>query len=245
MKTRVLIGAILLAIAQGVMGQGSTNFIFRYRSPIINDSTRCDLSPLFAWWAAQLQAERPVTNSNSNPDSLSATAFTSTPRPMDPWLHVAGPIIRDDSQGWIVDATVESGPGKGDPMKILLIHPPRKEMDRFAQRLTLVNNPLPPPDYSAQEAAIKTQDNRAFIAGAIGDDDLENAYEMAANQASRELQDRKARDQTAAAERNDFLTALGDFPTNWQTYQVDLFAFNTGRQLNGLPIFDAGLSFAK
>lgn len=243
MKTRILIGAILLAIAQGVTGQVSTNFLFRYRSPILNDSTRCDLSPLFAWWAGQLEAQRPVTN--SNPDSLSATAFTNAPRPMDPWLHVAGPIIRDDSQGWIVDATVESVPGKGNPMKILLIHPPRKEVERFTQKLTLVNNPLPAPDYSAQEAAIKTQDNRAFIAGTIGDDDLENAYEVAANQAYRELQDRKARDQTAAAERSDFLTSLGDFPQNWQTYQVDLFAFNTGRQLNGLPIFDAGLSFAK
>ena len=243
MKTGILIGAIFLAIAQGVKGQVSTNFLFRYRSPIINDSTRCDLSPLFAWWAAQLEAERPVTN--STPDSLSATAFSNAPRPMDPWLHVAGPIVREDSQGWIVDATVESVPGKGGPMKVLLIHPPRKEMDRFAQKLTLVNNPPIPPDYSAQEAAIKTQDNRAFVAGAIGDDDLENAYEMAAEQAYRELQARKAQDQESAAERTNFLTSLGDFPQNWQTYQVDLFAFNTGRRLNGLPIFDAGLSFAK
>jgi hypothetical protein len=190
-----------------------------------------------------LEAQQAVASSNQVP--VETTIFTNAVRPMEPWLHVVGPILREDPQGWIVDAAVESGPGKGNPSKILLIHPPRKEKDRFAQKLTLVSNPPPPPDYSSQEAFVKTQDNRAFVAGAMGDDDLENSYEVAADQAYRELQERKARDQAAAAERNDFLASLGNFPANWQAYQVDLFAFNTGRQLNGLPIFDAGLSFEK
>ena len=234
-----------MAIAQGVIGEEvSTNFLFRYRSPIINDSTRCDLSPLFAWWQAQLEAQQPATNSEPN-TQLSPTGLVDTVRPMEPWLHVAGPIVREDSQGWIVDATLESSPGKGGPMKILLIHPPRKEMDRFAQKLTLANNPPPPPDYSEQEAVVKNQDNRAFVAGALGDGDLEYAYETAANQAYNDLQARKARDEATATDRTNFLNSLGDFPTDWQTYQVDLFAFNTGRKIGGLPVFDAGLSFAK
>jgi hypothetical protein len=192
---------------------------------------------------AQLEAQQPATNSNQI--SISASVLTNAPRPMEPWLHLVGPILREDPQGWVVDAEVGSIPGKGNPVKVLLVHPPRKEKDRFVQKITLVNNPPSPPDYSSQEAFVKTQDNRAFIAGAMGDDDLENSYETAANQAYRELQERKARDQSAAAERSNFLASLGDFPTDWQAYQVDLFAFNTGRQLNGLPIFDAGLSFEK
>jgi len=233
---------MLSAITQSAIGQVSTNFLFRYRTPIINDTTRCDLSPLFLWWAAQLEAQA-VASSNQNP--ASANVFTTnTVRPMEPWLHITGQIVQDDTQGWIVVGTVESAPGKGRFIKALVVHPPRKEMARFARQTTLLNNPLPPPDYSAQEADIKVQDKRAFVANTIGDEDLENYYAMAAAEARRELEARKKRDQAIAAERTGFLESLGDFPRDWQTYQVDIFAFNTRRQLNGLPVFDAGLSFS-
>src|SRR5690349_459222 len=47
----------LIFIVPGAVGQVSTNFLFRYRFPLLNDSLRCDLGPLYAWWTAQLDAK--------------------------------------------------------------------------------------------------------------------------------------------------------------------------------------------
>jgi hypothetical protein len=241
----VAVAVAVLMVAQSMMGAVSTNFLFRNRMPILNDATLCDLTPLFAWWAEQLQEQQ-----NSRlPDRQKAGAVegpvNTAERPMTPWLHVSGQIAEDNSQGWVVDATVETAPGEGKAMKIMVIHPPRKEMDRFDQRMKLLNNPPPQPDYSAQEAQIKAQTNRAFIANAVGADDLEDSYRASANRAKRELEVKKKRDQSVADERAGTMASLGDFPADWQTYRVDIFAFNTGRQLGGLPVFDAGLSFVK
>lgn len=245
MKTRTITcAAIMMFIAQSVIGEVSTNFLFRNRFPIVNDSLRCDLTPLYAWWTAQLEAK-----TNSQPvDEMSpegSDAANSSDRPMAPWVHITGEILnKDEPQGWVVDVVVETSPGKGVPMKIMLIHPPRKELDRFAQRMNLLNNPLPPPDYSSLEAAIETENKRAFVADTLGDWDLEDTYLSAAADAKRELEAQKERDQSVANQRAQYMAALGDFPTDWQVYRADLFALNTGKQIKGLPVFDAGLSFS-
>ena len=242
MKTRIIIWAAALFVAQNVIGQGATNFLFRNRFPIANDTLRCDLTPLYTWWADQL-AQKTQSTGDKGTNGVGDTA-NLLDRPMAPWIHVTGEIVKEDPQGWIVNAMVEYAPGKENPMKILLIHPPRKERDRFAVKNNLLNNPPPPPDYSTQEAEIQTQKNRAFVANTLGDEDLEDAYIAAANQSERDLEARKNRDQSIAAERSRTLGDLGDFPSNWQTYRVDVFALNTGRQLLGFPVFDAGLSFS-
>ncbi len=246
MKTRTITcAAIMMFIAQSVIGEVSTNFLFRNRFPIVNDSLRCDLTPLFSWWAAQLDAK---TNSQPAGEKIadgSSDAANSADRPMAPWVHITGEILnKDEPQGWVVDAVVETSPGKGVPVKIMLIHPPRKEVDRFAQRMNLLNNPPPPPDNSSLEAAIQTQNKRVFVAETLGEWDLEDTYLSAAADAKRELEAQKERDQSVANQRAQAIAALGDFPTDWQVYRVDLFALNTGKQIKGLPVFDAGLSFS-
>jgi hypothetical protein len=241
MKTTMMIWAAALMVTQSAIGEGTTNFLFRNRFPIANDTLRCDLTPLYVWWAEQL-TQRAQSGGERITNGIGSTA-NLTERPMAPWVHITGEIDKEDPQGWIVNATVEYAPGKGNGMKILLIHPPRKELARFAVKSNLVNNPPPPPDYSAQEEEIKAQKNRAFVANAIGDDDLEEAYMASAAQFERDLDARKKRDQSVVAERNRNLEDLGNFPSDWQMYHVDVFALNTGRQLYGLPIFDAGLSF--
>ncbi len=192
MKIRIIIWAGVLLVAQSAMGQVSTNFLFRYRFPIANDTLRCDLTPLYAWWAEQLDAAQKAESVGGQSANGMGYATNEMERPMAPWFHVTGEIVKEDPQGWIVNAMVEFAPGKGNPMKILLIHPPRKELDRFAQKRILLNNPPPPPDYSSQEAQIKAQNDRAFVVNALGDPDLADAYLADAAQARRELDAQKS-----------------------------------------------------
>jgi hypothetical protein len=245
MKSKVVISAVLMFIASMAVGQATNSFLFRNRFPIISDSVRCDLAPLYGWWANELDAKTNASLSSENGVAANEGVDNSFDRPMAPWFHITGQILnQDEPQGWIVDATVERAPGKGVPMKILLIHPPRKELERFNQKRNLLNSPLPQPDYSSQEALIKIQQDRAFVAETLGDSDMEDTYLAAATDAKRELAARKKRDQSAVDQRDEALAALGDFPADWRVYRVDLFAFNTGRQIKGLPAFDAGLSFS-
>ncbi len=236
---------MLMVSASMAVGQATNSFLFRNRFPIINDSVRCDLAPLYGWWANELNPKTNAPASGENGVSANVGADDSVDRPMAPWFHITGQIFnQDEPQGWIVEAMVERAPGKSVPVRILLIHPPRKELERFNQKMNLLNNPLPQPDYSSQEAAIKTQNDRAFVAETLGDWDMEDMYLAAEADAKRELEAQKKRDQAAADQRDQALAALGDFPADWRVYRVDVFAFNTGRQIKGLPAFDAGLSFS-
>jgi hypothetical protein len=240
MKMKIVIWLLGLSLAQSLLGQETTNFLFRNRFPIVNDTIRCDLSPLFAWWTRQMAVQTAVTNTN-NP----GFATNTTPDPMPLWLHISGQILQEIPEGWIVNGNLETAPGRGYSTRILVVHPPRNELNRFMQRDALLKEPLPTPDYSEQEAKISAADNRAFIANTIGDDDLEDFYASEADRERRDLEDLKKRDQNLVKERADAVAALGNFPSGWQTYRVDLFALNTGRWLQGLPVFDAGLSFTK
>ena len=135
MKTRSDRMAVLMFIVPGAIGQVSTNFLFRYRFPLLNDSLRCDLAPLYAWWAAQLEAKTNLPPTGR--EGVGETNDATIDRPMAPWFHITGEILnKDEPQGWIVNAIVETAPGKGTPMRIILIHPPRKEPGRFAERMT-------------------------------------------------------------------------------------------------------------
>jgi hypothetical protein len=243
MKTRIILWAAAMLITQSAFGEVSTNFLFRYRTPIVNDSLRCDLTPLFAWWLNQLEAK---TNLLQPTGEISDEGNNDVAnRPMAPWFHVTGEILNmNEPQGWVVNAMVETAPGKGTPMKILLIHPPRKEPDRFAQKMSLLDNPPPQPDYTTLEGEIDMQNRRASIANAYGEWEVGDNYLAAAADATHRLEVQKQQDQLAMQQREQTLMALGDFPASWQVYRVDLFALNTGRQSKGMPVFDAGLSFA-
>src|SRR5262249_42154488 len=125
MNTRAMTCAIVIFIAQGAFGQVSTNFLFRNRFPLLNDSLRCDLSPLYAWWAAQLSAKSNALSPTGISEGGGNEATNKMERPMAPWVRITGEILNKDvPQGWIVDATVETAPGKGTQMQLILIHPP-------------------------------------------------------------------------------------------------------------------------
>src|SRR6185312_7252123 len=131
MKTRAIIWALALFIAPMANGQVSRNFLFRNRFPILNDSLRCDLGPLYVWWAGQMDAKTNTLSATGVVPAESTDATNAVDRPMHPWFHIVGEILnKDEPQGWIVNATVETSPDKGVPMRIILIHPPRKEMAR-------------------------------------------------------------------------------------------------------------------
>lgn len=243
MKTRAITCAILMFIVPAAIGQVSTNFLYRFRFPLLNDSLRCDLGPLYAWWTAQLDVKTNLPPTGR--EGVGETNNATIGRPMAPWFHITGEIVnKDEPQGWIVNAMVETAPGKGTPMRIILIHPPRKEPGRFAERMYFLNNPPPPPDYSSQEAEIQVWNNSAFVADSLGALDVGDMYAAAAEEARRKLEDQKSLDRSMAEKMEQGLIALGNFPPDWEAYRVDLFAYNTGRQIKGLPAFDAGLSFS-
>jgi hypothetical protein len=173
------------------------------------------------------------------------TVTNAAVSPMPLWAHIDGELVQETPQGWVVNGVVETAPGVGSLAKVLIIHPPRNEVNRFAQKLALVKNPPPTIDYSEQQAMINAMDNRAFIANAVGDPDLQDYYAAEGERRQHDLDAQKQQDQDAENRRIESLSALGDFPSEWQTYQVNLFALNTRRQLNGMTVYDAGLSFEK
>jgi hypothetical protein len=239
MKTNMMIGLLLIGLTQELSGQASTNFLFRYRAPVVNDKIRCDLTPLFSWWSQQLAAQEIAHGTNTMVKTNEAAS------PMPAWAHISGDLVDQTPQGWVVSGVVETAPNVGSLTKVLVIHPPRNEPGRFAQKLAALKNPPAQPDYSEQEAQINLTDNRAFVANAIGDPDLQDYYATEAARQQHELDNQKQQDRDAENRRLQSVSALGDFPADWEAYQVDLFALNTGRQQNGMPVYDAGLSFER
>lgn len=253
MKTIVL---LITFAYHSVFAQVSTNFLFRNRNPTVNDSTRCDLTPLFSWWSCEMQPKKHVREGRQYETNLITEIIyngmvisrktNSPPRPMQPWFHIGnGTLIRDSSEGWIVNGMVETAPGQGQFKTILLTHPPRNELRRFARRSALLERRPLPSEYSGDEENVTALEQRAYIANAMGDQDLENTYTSAAIQKDREIESQKRDDQASANDWGSQLLAQGTFPDDWKTYHVDVFALDTGTFISGMPVFDAGLSFSK
>ena len=91
MKTKAITCAILMFIVPGAIGQVSTNFLYRFRFPLLNDSLRCDLGPLYVWWTAQLEVKTNLPPTGR--EGVGETNDATIGRPMAPWFHITGEIL--------------------------------------------------------------------------------------------------------------------------------------------------------
>jgi hypothetical protein len=103
--------------------QESTPYCLRYPQRMIS-STQVDLRGLMAWWTnAQALQSRSTIKTN--------TQQALPPRPLSSWVRVKGSISSEETWGWIVEADIEEWPGPSTHSKILLVHPPAEEKQKF------------------------------------------------------------------------------------------------------------------
>jgi len=204
----------------------------RYPKRLINGQM-VDLSPLWRWW----------------------TNHTGV-RPLSAWVHVTGSVQGTNSWGWIVEGQAEPGtvrsetgegkvPESGGLHKILLLHPPLQDITEFQQ-------------LSAQLRALS--ESRAQLAGQEAG--VKSRQQAVAKEQSAEHHSRvRAR---ALGQENKELTALDNqekaqiklldqqiqllknrlaaYP-NSDHYVVDCFALDTGREENGVSVYEHGSIF--
>jgi len=245
MKTAGFI--LLLAAVSATAQTNQTPFCCRNPIRIFNESQTVNLKPLFQWWMQREkedQGKRPGTGAVT----VASLDYADPNRPLAAWKRVTGVKVQETDFTWVVDAEVAIGPTTRTNELIILKNPPTAEEQQYYNL-----KPLP-----AQYKLQITNDARAYQA----DLKAEQNAEARANTEARSL-NLKARwradgfNQEAARERDAADAALNDKLQNQQAldqvqkqldaipsvngrYQVDCFAMESGRNSQGLPIFDPG-----
>ena len=225
--------------------QESTPYCLRYPQRMIS-STQVDLRGLMAWWTnAQALQLRPTIKTNTQP--------VLPPRPLSSWVRVKGSICSEGMMGWIVEADIEEQPGASAHSRILLVHPPKEEKQKF-DRLKAESKQDQETQASANTAADANQeivDEASSKAAAL--DTISSAsplltylvqgdelgYSRAAGNASdrKKIMVTKSTASSEAASEADH--ELEEMPPGEQ-YTVDFFALRMAQEYQGLSIYDLG-----
>ncbi len=218
MKIKALLFVLLFPLCADA--QSANNFLFRNPHPIVQGRA-VDLTPLFRWWV--------------NPQAPSGDATNASVRPMPAYVKVTGDILKDEPAGWVVDATVETFPGKQQHEKIFILNPPRKEKTRFEELQAEAGAPSTTPGTSNPAAkspgaaAHKHQHTKNHT-------DHSSNTNQVADQSDSSTNAAPASPAAAAAQK-----PLNAFP--FSTYRAEFFAFQTPQRYENLPTMDAGLAF--
>jgi len=233
---------LLLLLSAAIPALAETNqTLFCCRNPIriFNESEIVNLTPLFQWWKQQ---------AGGKPGTTAEADYAEANRPLSAWKRVMGVKVRQTEYAWVMNAEVAASPTTRTNERILLQHPPTAEEQRY-------DNLKPLPDEYNRQI---TNDEHTYQA----DLKAEQAVEIRAKTDVRSWgwktrlrangYDQQAKEERAAAD-----TALNDEKQTQQAlertqkeldaipsvngqYQVDCFALETGRNSQGLPIFDPG-----
>jgi len=186
-----------------------------------------DLTDLFRWWSKH-----------------------DGERPLRAWVHVTGSVIETTAWGWALNAHVEKAAAKGAPapsdheIKVMLKNPPMRELAEFENlrvQLKALNDQQARLSAQAAKAASQTRElsgqeysgQRSRLARhALGRES--RASKQQATDAKEQL---KPIDQ-AILEIN---TKLAAFPDH-DKYIADCIALDTGQKVNGLPVYEHGVS---
>ncbi len=218
MKTEALFLILLFPLCGAA--QSTNNFSFRNPHPIIQGRS-VDLTPLFRWW---VNPQAPIGDTNN-----------ANARPMPAYVKVTGDILKDEPAGWVVDATVETFPGKQQHEKIFILNPPRKEKSRFEELQAEAGQPSSasgtsnPSAKSPGSAAHKHQHTKNHTGNSSNTNQVADQSDPGTDAAP-------ASPAVAAAQK-----PLSAFP--FSTYRAEFFAFQTPQRYENLPTMDAGLAF--
>ena len=233
--------ASFLFLTQGVVSaQTNQSWSFRYPHRLIENS-RIDLSPLFTWWT-NVQTLRKDQPQGSVP-----------PRPWVRWVKLAGTNVGTVSLGSVVEGEIEEFPGKANPAKIVLRHPPGEEQ-RFEQLKAASADLL-----AFREHARITSDMFKSSANRYGqkasvldtvryaDPSLNRRLQPRAldygHRASAEIDRSHAASHAmsnADVERSLIDEELETIPHSGNTYRLEFFIYRTGQTFHGMPVYDLG-----
>jgi hypothetical protein len=185
-----------------------------------------NLAPLFQWW-----------------NHPGADGADDSKRPMKAWKRVVGVKVSDFGYGWVVEAEVYRDPATHTKTRIVLQNPPALEASKYeTTKDQIVQSGLDITNaqarYQTARKAEQDDQNRAKAARRSRYWAAQYNQQAADDRAAATL----AQDDEKAAKQTLELARLGlkILPDLHGQYQIDWFAMDTGKTLQGLPIYDAG-----
>lgn len=187
-----------------------------------------ELAPLMKWW----------TNHSGS-------------RPLAAWPRVTGAIVGTNAWGWVVEAQVERtdrheeeerNSASGSPSRILLSNPPLAERAEFeklsAQLKELVHERG---QLTGQETEAKGRADAISKEQSASNRKGYRSRQLAQESRQVKLVEGQAATQVKALDQRiqDLKKQLANYP-NLDHYELDCFALDTGKQYNGMAIFDYG-----
>lgn len=234
---------IVLLVCASSQAQTEMGHCLRTTHRIFNGLS-VDLTPLATWWG-------------NEPDRKKDTklGIAPAPRPLVAWDRVKGTLVEKRALGWVVQAEIETTPGKKESRTILLKHPPEQEKIKF-EALKKRENEIKNYRSGMQTASELNRDvasashERADTLREVGNASTSvrtyNDMNAAANARSRQGSAATARSEQQIANANaatenlkSVTEGLWMFPPS-DTYIVDFFALKTGETVGGMPVYDLG-----
>jgi len=186
-----------------------------------------DLTDLFRWWSKH-----------------------DGERPLRAWVHVTGSVIETAAWGWTLNAHVEKAAAKGAPapsdheIKVMLKKPPMRELAEF-ENLRVQLKALNDQQARLSAQAAKAASQARELSGQEYTGQRSRLARHALGQESRasKQQATDAKEQLKPIDQaiQDINTKLAAFPDH-DKYIADCIALDTGQKVNGLPVYEHGVS---
>jgi hypothetical protein len=217
-----------------------------------------DLQPLFSWWKfASETTNAPVDITLVDPDKLALISNLWSqlpPRPMPNWYRLEASEDKIEIVGsmWRIDATVEPSPLMFKRQFIYLQDPPVKEIQDFKvarAAYTALQNAQASDDalvaywesnVQAQAASAQANSTNPITRAELPKlaQDTRN-LQWAAAMTSSNLNSAHTRAMARDTQLAPLDQYLGTFP-NKEVYWLDHFALRTGKQIDGIEVYDLG-----
>lgn len=219
-----------------------------------------DLQPLFSWWAFVAQATNQlvdITEVDTNKLAVVSNLWVHLPaRPLPEWFRIIGNEGKITVVGsmWKMDATIEPAPMMPKYQTIYLQNPPVKEIQDYkearAAYVALQN------DQNADLAAEQTLESNIQVQAAAvyepkspsyaepgSPEAVNNTLVLQQDSATMvsNLNSAHARTEYRAGQMAPLDKFLGTFPDK-NVYWVDHFAIRTGKKIDGIEVYDLGVT---
>jgi hypothetical protein len=211
-----------------------------------------DLQPLFAWWTfASETTNQPLDITAVNADKLAAISnvWEHLPaRPLPDWFRIRGQEggITEVGSMWRVDAVIEPAPMMSKHEIIYLRNPPVKEIQDFKlARASIADaqNAQANEAAAAQAAVSAAETNVVSFPGKVTVHEGVAVPQFGAAAAQQKMLTAITISSNAqAADLNQIAVAqkyLSFFPST-TVYSLDHFAMRTGKEVDGMEVYDLG-----
>jgi type IV secretory pathway VirB10-like protein len=220
-----------LLVAVSASAQTNQQLCCRYPLRGFGGASAVNLTPLFQWWIYG----KPASESDSQ-------------RPLSAWNRVVGTKAGDLGQGWIVNAEIYTTRTTHTKARIVLQNPPVREEQDFdrlkqqvlqyglqvtnAQRAYQTALKAEKSDQTHSKSDARSRNVRARNSAVAYSRKAAQEQSAASNAQN---QEKEARQALVAAQK-----ILNEYPSSHGVYLIDWFALDTGKKIQGLPVYDVG-----